>query len=57
MVVRTVDPKKRNFCLKEDDEQILNPNVPYLNVFGALLYLTPCTRLNILFTVKFNYEI
>ena len=29
--------------IREDDEEILGPKVPYLSAIGALLYLTNCT--------------
>ena len=60
MVVRSLDPKKDLFCPKEDDEQILSPEVPYLNAIGALMYLAQCTKPNIAFSVnllaQFNSE-
>ena len=51
MVVRSLDPKKDPFRPKEEDEKILGPEVPYLNVIGALLYLAQCTRPDISFVV------
>ena len=35
IVVQSLDPKKDPFYLKEDDEQILGLEVPYLNAIGA----------------------
>ncbi|KAM2792524.1 hypothetical protein PS2_004168 [Malus domestica] len=52
MVVRSLDIKKDPFCPKEDDELVLGPEVSYLNVIGALLYLAQCTRPNIAFSVN-----
>ena len=52
MVVRSLDPKKDPFRPKEDDEQILGPEVPYLSAIGALLYLAQCTRPDISFSVN-----
>ncbi|KAK4847160.1 hypothetical protein QYF36_026373 [Acer negundo] len=52
MVVRTLDPKKDPFRPKENGEKILGPEVPYLNVIGALLYLAQCTRSDIAFSVN-----
>ncbi|XP_070665947.1 secreted RxLR effector protein 161-like [Malus domestica] len=36
----------------EDDEEILEPEVPYLSAIGALLYLAQYTRLDISFSVN-----
>lgn len=38
MVVQSIDPKHDLFRPKENDEEIFGPEVPYLNVIGALLY-------------------
>ena len=51
MVVRTLDAKRDPFRPKEDEEEILEPEVPYLSAIGALLYLAQCTRLDISFTL------
>ena len=52
MVVRTLDEKRDPFRLKEDDEEILEPEVPYLSAIGALLYLAQCTRPDISFAIN-----
>ena len=52
MVVRTLDAKRDPFRPKEDDEELLEPEVPYLSVIGALLYLAQCTRPDISFVVN-----
>ena len=39
MVVRTLDAKRDLFRPKKDEEEILEPEVPYLSATGALLYL------------------
>ncbi len=52
MVVRSLDVKKDPFRPKEDDEENLDPEVPYLSAIGALMYLTNCTRLDIAFLVN-----
>ena len=39
MVVRSLDAKLDPFRPNKDDEEILEPEVPYLSVIGALLYL------------------
>ncbi|KAM2878374.1 hypothetical protein FF1_013985 [Malus domestica] len=52
MVVRSLNAKQDLFRSKENDEEILEHEVPYLSVIGALLYLAQCTRLDISFTVN-----
>ena len=52
MVVRSLDVKKDPFRPKEDDEENLDPGVPYLSAIGALMYLMNCTQLNIAFLVN-----
>ena len=49
MVVRSLDVKKDPFRPCEKDEELLGPEVPYLNAIGALMYLANCTRSNIAF--------
>jgi hypothetical protein len=36
MVIRSLDVKKDHFRPREDDEEILGPEVPYLSAIGAL---------------------
>ncbi|XP_059669017.1 secreted RxLR effector protein 161-like [Cornus florida] len=52
MVVRSLDIKKDPFRPREDDEELLGPEVPYLSAIGALLYLANCTRPDIIFPVN-----
>ncbi|XP_070665198.1 secreted RxLR effector protein 161-like [Malus domestica] len=52
MVIRTLDVKQDLFCPKEDEEEILEPEVPYLSAIEALLYLAQCTRPDISFAVN-----
>ena len=52
MVVRSLDVKKDHFRPKEDDEDTLGLEVPYLNPIGVLMYLTNCTRTDIAFSVN-----
>ena len=44
MVVLTLETKQDRFCLKEDEEEVLEPEVPNLSAICALLYLAQCTR-------------
>ena len=53
MVVRSLDVKKDSFRPCEKDEELLGPEVPYLSVIGALMYLANCTHSNIDFSVNF----
>ncbi|KAM1356837.1 hypothetical protein PS2_030661 [Malus domestica] len=52
MIVRTLDVKRDPFRPKEDEEEILEPEVPYLSAIGALLYLAQCFRPDISFAVN-----
>ncbi|XP_068314942.1 secreted RxLR effector protein 161-like [Pyrus communis] len=52
MVVRTLDAKRDPFSPKKDEDEILEPEVPYLSAIGALLYLAQCTRPDISFVVN-----
>ena len=52
MVVRSLDPQKNQFRHRESDEEILGPEVPYLNAIGALMYLAQCMRPDIAFAVN-----
>ena len=52
IVIRTLDAKRDPFRPKEDEEEILEPEVPYLSAIGALLYLAQCTRPDISFAVN-----
>ncbi|XP_068307466.1 secreted RxLR effector protein 161-like [Pyrus communis] len=52
MVVRTLDAKRDPFHPKKDEEEILEPEVPYLSAIRVLSYLAQCTRPDISFTVN-----
>ena len=52
MVVRSLDVKRDPFRLCEKAEELLGPEVPYLSVIGALMYLATCTRSNIAFPIN-----
>ena len=56
MVVQSLDVKKDPFRPKDEEEEILGPEVPYLNAVGALMYLTNCTRPDIAFAINFQLE-
>jgi hypothetical protein len=43
MAVQLLDVKKDHFRPREDDEEILGPEVPYLSAIDALMYLANYT--------------
>ena len=47
MVVRSLEVTKDPFRPKEENEELLGPEVPYLSAIGALMYLTNYTLPNI----------
>nr|ACY01923.1 hypothetical protein [Beta vulgaris] len=52
MVVRSLNEKDDPFRPREENEEILGPEVPYLSAIGALMYLANNTRLDIAFSVN-----
>jgi hypothetical protein len=52
MVVHALDKDKDPFRLKEEGEEMLGQEYPYLSVIGALMYLANNTRSDIAFTVN-----
>ena len=57
MLIPSLDVKKDHFRTCEDNEEILGPEVPYLNAIGALMNLANCTRLDIAFGVNLFFKI
>ncbi|GJW66263.1 retrovirus-related pol polyprotein from transposon TNT 1-94 [Tanacetum coccineum] len=51
MVVRTLDVKNDPFRPPDVDEEILDPEVPYLSAIGALMFLASHTRPDIIFSL------
>jgi hypothetical protein len=52
MVVLSLDVEKDQFRPRDNGEEILGSEVPYLSAIGALMYLTNCTRPDIAFAVN-----
>ena len=52
MVVRLLDMKKDIFRPREDNEELLGSEVPYLSAIGALMYLANNTRPNLAFSIN-----
>ncbi|KAL6338399.1 hypothetical protein AAG906_020483 [Vitis piasezkii] len=52
MVVHSLEVNKDPFRPKEENEESLGPEVPYLSAIGALMYLANCTRPDITFSVN-----
>jgi hypothetical protein len=43
---------KDQFRPKNEDEELLEPEVPYLSAIGALMYVANCTRPDIAFAIN-----
>ena len=43
MIVYSLKVKKDIFCPKEDNEELLDPEIPYLSVISVLKYLANYT--------------
>ena len=52
MVVRSLDMNKDQFRPKDEDEELLGPEVPYLSVIGTLMYIANCIRPDIAFAIN-----
>ena len=52
MVVRSLEVTKDPFRPKEENEELLGPEVPYLSAIGALMYLANYTRPDIAFSIN-----
>ena len=52
MVVRSLNVHNDPFRPREEDEEVLGPEVSYLSAIGALMYLTNNTRPDIAFAVN-----
>jgi hypothetical protein len=52
MVVKSLDLEKDPFRLRDDEEQILGPELPYLSAIGTLMYLANNTRHDIALAVN-----
>ena len=52
IIVHSLEMENDLFCPKEDNEELLGPEVPYYSVIGALMNLANYTRPNIAFLVN-----
>jgi hypothetical protein len=52
MIVRVLEKDKDSFRPKQEGEEVLRAEYPYLSVIGALIYLANNIRPNIVFTVN-----
>jgi hypothetical protein len=52
MIVRSLEKDKDPFRPREDGEEVLGPEYPYLSAIGALMYLANNTRPDIAFAVN-----
>ena len=52
LIVHSLEVKNDLFCLKEDNEELLGPKVPYYTVSGVLVNLANYTRPNIALLVN-----
>lgn len=52
MVVRSLEVGKDPFRSRDIGEKMLGPEIPYLSVIDALIYLANCTRPDIAFAVN-----
>ena len=52
MIGRSLQQDKDPLRPKEEGEEILGPEFPYLSAVGALMYLANCTRADIAFAVN-----
>ena len=52
MVGRSLQQDKDPYRPKEEGEEVLGPEFPYLSAVGALMYLANCTRSGIAFAVN-----
>jgi hypothetical protein len=52
MIVHALEKDTNPFRPKEEGEEVLGQEYPYLSITGALMYLTNNTRLDIAFTVN-----
>ena len=52
MIVRSLNVKKDPFRPCEDNEEVIDPEIPYLSAIGALMYLANCTQLDIAFVTN-----
>jgi len=52
MIVQSLKVSKDSFRSQEEKEKLLDPEVSYLSVFGALIFLANATKFDITFPVN-----
>ena len=52
MFIRSMSVKKDPFCPRKNNEEVFDPEVPYLSAIGALMYLANCSRPDITFATN-----
>ena len=52
IVRRSLQQDKDPYRPREEGEEVLGPEFPYLSAIGALMYLANCTRTDIAFAVN-----
>jgi hypothetical protein len=52
MVVRSLDMNKDQLRQKDENGELLEPEVSYLSAIGVLMYVANCTRPDIAFAVN-----
>ena len=57
IIIRSLDLKNDTFRPCENGEELLDLEVPYLSVIGALMCLANCTHLYIVFFYQFISQI
>ena len=53
-IVRSLNVKKDSFRPHKNAEDILGPEVSYLSAIGVFIYLTNCTRSDVVFTTNLS---
>ena len=52
IVVRSFNVEKDPFRSCENDEEVYGPEIPYLSIIEALIYIANCNRPDIVFVIN-----